>query len=67
MHSQHVNKLQKELEYRDSQTAELRSELKTMSSKLNEQENMVFVRNSEVRYIICHVLLLFLNIFFFSK
>ena len=43
-----ANKLQKEMEYKDQQIHDLNLELNNMSSKLAEQENLVFARNTEV-------------------
>lgn len=48
MTGQHVLKLQKDIEYRDTQISDLRNEMQVLNGKINEQENLVFTRNSEV-------------------
>lgn len=48
MAGQQSHKLQKDIEYRDQQICELRNEVKVLTGRISDQENMVFNRNSEV-------------------
>lgn len=48
MAGQQVHKLQKDIEYRDAQIGELRNEVKALTGRISDHENMAFNRNSEV-------------------